>query len=193
MEADLTVVAAGYDTRALLEAVGAPPLPINALRGQIAWAPMPEDAAALPPFPVNGAGSLISGFDLDGQPAWIFGSTFERGCTEALVRPEDTQVNFDKLATLLPGAAAALRAQFDTGRTRAWAAVRCTAPDRLPIAGPVDPVALPGLWACTALGARGITLGVLCGELLAAQLHGEPLAVPVKQARALSPGRWARP
>jgi tRNA 5-methylaminomethyl-2-thiouridine biosynthesis bifunctional protein len=186
------VVAAGYDTRALLEALGTPPLPINALRGQIAWAPMPENAAALPPFPVNGSGSLISGLDLDRQPAWIFGSTFERGCAEAIVRPEDTQVNFDKLSALLPAAAVILRPQFEAGQTRAWAAVRCTAPDRLPIVGPVDPAALPGLWACTALGARGITLGVLCGELLAAQLHGEPLAVPVRQARALSPQRWAR-
>ncbi len=191
-QAELAVVAAGYDTRALLEDLGAPTLPINALRGQIAWAPVPDGAAPLPPFPVNGSGSLISGLGLEGQPAWIFGSTFERGCAEALLRPEDTQANFDKLATLLPATAETLRPQFDAGQTRAWAAVRCTTPERVPIVGPVDPDALPGLWACTAMGARGITLGVLCGELLAAQLHGEPLAVPVKQARALSPQRWPR-
>lgn len=189
--ADIVVLAAGYDTGQLLEGLGAPPLPVDALRGQIAWGLMPERATpALPPFPVNGAGSLISGVGLDGQPAWIFGSTFERGCADAAPRPADTQANFAKLAVLLPAAAAALRPQFEAGLTRAWAAVRCTAPDRVPIVGAVQAEALPGLWVCTAMGARGITLSVLCGELLAALLHGEPLALPLKQARTLSPGRW---
>lgn len=39
------------------------------------------------------------------------------------------------------------------------------------------------------VGARGMTLAVLCGELLAAQLAGEPLPVPLRQARALAPQR----
>ena len=191
-EADVAVVAAGFDTRALLEDVGASTLPINALRGQIAWAPVQESVVPLPPFPVNGSGSLIGGLEMEGHPAWIFGSTFERGCAEAILRTSDTQTNFEKLKALLPATAAALRPQFESGQVHAWAGVRCTAPDRLPIVGPVDPDALPGLWACTAMGARGITLSVLCGELLAGQLHGEPLAVPIKQARALSPQRWVR-
>jgi tRNA 5-methylaminomethyl-2-thiouridine biosynthesis bifunctional protein len=43
------------------------------------------------------------------------------------------------------------------------------------------------------MGARGMTLAVLCGELLAAQLEGEPLPVPLRQARALAPQRLLRP
>jgi tRNA 5-methylaminomethyl-2-thiouridine biosynthesis bifunctional protein len=70
-----------------------------------------------------------------------------------------------------------------------WAAVRCTAPDRLPIVGPVDAQALPGLWVCTAMGARGLTLTLLCGELLAARLNAEPLPLDAKLARALSSER----
>jgi tRNA 5-methylaminomethyl-2-thiouridine biosynthesis bifunctional protein len=70
-----------------------------------------------------------------------------------------------------------------------WAAVRCTAPDRLPIVGPVDAQALPGLWVCTAMGARGLTLALLCGELLAARLNAEPLPLDAKLARALSSER----
>ena len=69
------------------------------------------------------------------------------------------------------------------------ASVRCTARDRLPIVGPLNPTTLPGLWVCTAMGARGLTRAVLCGELLAAQLHGEPLPVESRLARAMSSER----
>jgi tRNA 5-methylaminomethyl-2-thiouridine biosynthesis bifunctional protein len=67
--------------------------------------------------------------------------------------------------------------------------VRCTAPDRLPIVGPVDATDLPGLWVNTAMGARGLTLALLCGELLAARLQGEPLPLDAKLARALGTER----
>ncbi len=67
-----------------------------------------------------------------------------------------------------------------------WAAVRCTAPDRLPLVGPLDSAALPGLWVSTAMGARGLTLSLLCAELLAARLHGEPLPLDAKLAQALA-------
>jgi hypothetical protein len=35
--------------------------------------------------------------------------------------------------------------------------------------------------------------GDVCGELLAAQLAGEPLPVPLRHARALAPQRRLRP
>lgn len=191
-EARLVVIAAGYNSMALLQPMDSPPLPLHALRGQIAWGPADRDVTPLPPFPVNGQGSLISGFDLEGHRAWIFGSTFERDCADAVVRPEDTMANFNKLTTLLPDVANALRTQFETGQTHAWAAVRCTVPDRLPVVGALSLPDQPGLYVCTAMGARGITLGVLCGELLAAQIMGEPLPVPLSQARALAPLRWSK-
>jgi tRNA 5-methylaminomethyl-2-thiouridine biosynthesis bifunctional protein len=77
--------------------------------------------------------------------------------------------------------------------------VRCTAPGRLPITGPVDAVGQdavgqdaagqPGLWVCTGMGARGLTLSLLCAELLAARLHAEPLPLEAKLAQALSTER----
>ena len=67
--------------------------------------------------------------------------------------------------------------------------MRCTAPNQLPIVGPVDAARLPGLWASTAMGARGLTLALLCGELLAARLQGEPLPIDAKLARSLSTER----
>ena len=54
----------------------------------------------------------------------------------------------------------------------------------------VDHIA--GRTLITGMGARGMTLAVLCGELLAAQLEGEPLPVPLRQLRALAPQRLLR-
>jgi tRNA 5-methylaminomethyl-2-thiouridine biosynthesis bifunctional protein len=125
------------------------------------------------------------------------GSTFERDLEALPPSPADQQAahaaNWAKLQGLLPSAAQQLEPVFRNGeadaRLRSWAAVRCTAPDRLPIVGPVEPDGQPGLWACTAMGARGLTLALLCAELLAARLHGEPLPVDTRLARALGSER----
>ena len=56
-------------------------------------------------------------------------------------------------------------------------------------AAEADRFELPGLWLSTAMGARGLTLSLLCAELLAARLHGEPLPLDVRLARALGTER----
>ena len=188
-QAPLVVVAAGFDSLDLLASTGAPALPLNPLRGQLLWGPMPAAPHPLPPFPVNGLGNFITGVPVDGTPSWVMGSSFERGCREPVLRDADTQEVAAKLAVLLPASAAALAPQFASGTAQAWAAVRCTVPDRLPVVGALDAAALPGLYVSTGMGARGMTLAVLCGELLAAQLAGEPLPVPLRHARALAPQR----
>jgi tRNA 5-methylaminomethyl-2-thiouridine biosynthesis bifunctional protein len=153
---------------------------------------MPAPPHPLPPFPVNGLGNFITGVPVDGTPSWVLGSTFERGCRESVLRDADTAEVAAKLAVLLPASAAALAPQIASGAAQAWAAVRCTVPDRLPVVGAPDAAALPGLFVSTGMGARGMTLAVLCGELLAAQLEGEPLPVPLRHARALAPQRLLR-
>jgi tRNA 5-methylaminomethyl-2-thiouridine biosynthesis bifunctional protein len=147
----------------------------------------------LPPFPVNGLGNFITAVPVDGTPSWVLGSTFERGCRESVLRDADTAEVAAKLAVLLPASAQALAPQIASGAARAWAAVRCTVPDRLPVVGALDAAALPGLFVSTGMGARGMTLAVLCGELLVAQLAGEPLPVPLRHARALAPQRLLGP
>lgn len=139
------------------------------------------------------------------ERGWIMGSTFERNVTALPASAADQlaahRSHWDKLQTLAPAAARQLAPRFE-GRLAAaesagggtpavehWAAVRCTAPDRLPIVGPVDAQALPGVWVCTAMGARGLTLALLCGELLAARVNGEPLPLDAKLARALASER----
>jgi len=87
--------------------------------------------------------------------------------------------------------------------------VRCVARDRLPLAGPIadeeasvtqaaalrgahlaDLPRWAGLYASFALGSRGLTLAPLAGELIAAQLEGEPWPVERDLAAAIDPGRF---
>lgn len=181
-QAEQIIVASGFDSRHLLPG-GA--LPLNPLRGQIsmgALKAMPSGLSAhLPSTPVNGHGSFISGVALPpefgGASGWYLGSTFERACSQAVLRDEDHAANHARLATLLPGLSEPMRAAFALEQVLAWSGVRCTLPDRLPAVGPLEQTQLPGLLVCAGMGARGISLSVLCGELIAAQLHAEPLPI----------------
>ncbi|WP_234026678.1 FAD-dependent 5-carboxymethylaminomethyl-2-thiouridine(34) oxidoreductase MnmC [Melaminivora suipulveris] len=183
--------------------VSGTPLPLQLLRGQIAWstyAQAPRDAP-WPPQPVNGHGNLVPHVPLaasQGAPGWVLGSTFERDCGVLPVSAADVLAgrseNLAKLRALQPALAQSLAPAFaeppGAGMpVRTWAAVRCAAPDRLPLVGPLDAQTLPGLWVSTAMGARGLTLALLCGELLAARLHGEPLPLEARLAQALSAER----
>jgi tRNA 5-methylaminomethyl-2-thiouridine biosynthesis bifunctional protein len=188
-QAPVVVVAAGFDSLDLLASTDAPALPLNPLRGQLLFGPMPDAPHPLPPFPVNGLGNFITGVPVDGTPSWVLGSTFERGCREPCCARPTRPGSGRQARRAAARKRRALAPQIASGAARAWAAVRCTVPDRLPVVGALDATALPGLFVSTGMGARGMTLAVLCGELLAAQLDGEPLPVPLRQARALAPQR----
>ena len=194
-QADELVVASGFHSQTLLpDRV----LPLNPLRGQISMGvltDLPEELRGqLPAVPVNGHGSFISGVPLPpefgGAPGWTLGSTFERACPEAILRGEDHAANHPRLATLLPGLSEPMRPAFALDRVLAWAGLRCTLPDRLPAVGPINAERLPGLHVCAGMGARGISLSVLCGELIAAQLEGEPWPLSLSLATHLSAARF---
>jgi tRNA 5-methylaminomethyl-2-thiouridine biosynthesis bifunctional protein len=198
-QAPLLVVATAFDSLALLQEQPGFAVPLNPLRGQVSFGLMADLASdlghdaihALPPFPVNGHGSFISGVPTtDGQPGWFIGSTFERNCEQAPVREEDHAANQVRLATLLPGLGEAMKAQFGPDRVQGWAGLRCTLPNRLPAVGPVDSQRLPGLWISAGMGARGISLAVLCGELTAAWLANEPLPLSADLNKHLSAERY---
>jgi tRNA 5-methylaminomethyl-2-thiouridine biosynthesis bifunctional protein len=196
-EADQLIVAGGFHTRALLPEAS---LPLNPLRGQISMGALSElpDAlrAQLPEVPVNGHGSFITGVPLPPEcgeaPGWYLGSTFERACPQAVLRDEDHAANHARLATLLPTLSEPMRPAFALDRVLAWAGLRCTLPDRLPAIGAVNPLALPGLHVCAGMGARGISLGVLSGELIAAELEGEPLPLAPSLAAHLKAQRFSQ-
>lgn len=198
--APLVILASAFNSHALLQGLCGPeekpPIPLNPLRGQISFGLMRDLPEALrpqlPPFPVNGHGSFISGVPtVQGDSGWFIGSTFERQCTDAPLRDEDHAANRQRLATLLPGLGTAMQSQFDPGRVHGWAGLRCTLPDRLPAVGPVNTARWPGLWIAAGMGARGISLAVMCGEVCAALLENEPLPLAPSLARHLMAARFA--
>jgi tRNA 5-methylaminomethyl-2-thiouridine biosynthesis bifunctional protein len=157
------------------------------VRGQVSWAPHEEDAAALPPFPVNGHGHFLPRVPLVDRGAWITGSTYVRGDTDTSPRAVDDAENLQRVADVLPGAAALVRTASEHGRLRSWSGVRCTSSDRRPVVGELA----PGLWLSTAMGSRGLTFAALCAELIAARLHDEPLPLEARLAAALDLRRLA--
>ncbi len=184
--AELVVLAAGYGSRALAANVeGGSELALQAIRGQVTWGlHAPSLADALPPFPVNGLGSLAPAVPIPGAGmAWLTGSSFERDNPQPGIRPDDNRHNLERLQTLLPQAASVLAGQFGAGLTHAWAGVRCATPGRLPALGTLG----QNVWVCSGMGSRGLTFAALCGELLAARLHAEPLPIEQRLADALTP------
>lgn len=190
-------------------------LPIRPLRGQISWglmaelpstaqepspSPPPSQTQAplhhptltqevvWPASPINGNGSFVHHVPTELGPAWFAGSSYDRVNDQPVVLPADHADNLARLQALLPETAQALGPVFANG-VRGWAGVRCSVPDRLPVVGPVAH-ASEGLWVNAAMGSRGLTLALLCGELLAARWHGEPLPIEDSLARALDANRF---
>jgi tRNA 5-methylaminomethyl-2-thiouridine biosynthesis bifunctional protein len=163
-----------------------PGLPLQPVRGQVSWAT--HRGPALPPFPVNGHGHFIPQVPMSDGPAWFCGSTFDRGQVDRDPRGEDHRANQQRLRELLPAVGAQLAPAFSDGSLQVWTGVRCASSDRRPLLGEMA----PGLWVSTAMGSRGLTFAALCAELLAAQLHGEPMPLARRLARSLDLRRLER-
>ncbi|MFD2180207.1 bifunctional tRNA (5-methylaminomethyl-2-thiouridine)(34)-methyltransferase MnmD/FAD-dependent 5-carboxymethylaminomethyl-2-thiouridine(34) oxidoreductase MnmC [Veronia pacifica] len=104
--------------------------------------------------------------------------------------------------------------EIDTDHGAGRVGIRCASRDHLPFVGDVcdfeavcaqyqnlrdtredaEPVPVySGLYSLLALGSRGLTSAPLIGELLASQICGDPLPLPVDVLNALHPGRmWVR-
>ena len=185
--ADRVVLAGGAGGAAL--ATG---LPLQPVRGQLAWGRVPGAAQDLPCQAINGDGHLIAGVpDGAGGTLWINGATFERSGADD-VRAEDREANRLRLMALHPAAAAAVAPAHADGTVQDWVGIRCASADRRPLVGPLDALHRPGVWVCTALGSRGLTFAALCAELLAARWHGEPLPLAAQEARGLDTVRATR-
>lgn len=164
---------------------------VHGVRGQVSWSVHPEQhSAAFPPFPVNGAGSLIPkvpvGNDLAPGLAWFVGASYQPDNQPMATETTKHAANLGRLHKLVPALAHVLAPQFDAGDLNAWKGTRCVTADRLPMLGPLYPSDNPSLWMCAGLGSRGLSLSVLCAELLAAQWGGEPWPVEASLAQALN-------
>ncbi len=200
-QANVLVLAAGYPSRALAATLDQAP-DLQAIRGQVTLGLQNDSTPSqpslpslpLPPFPINGHGGLITHITTPDGPKWLMGASYERDVALPALKPQDHTDNLTRLQTLLPDAADALASQFAEHTAQGWAGIRCATPNRLPLVMPLtssqpslSPSSAAGqAWLCTGMGSRGLSFAALCGELLAAQLHAEPLPVELQLASALA-------
>ena len=150
-------------------------------------------------LPVAGDGYVLPLAD----DAIVCGASSHPDDPHAALRDSDHAFNLERLLRLTGLAAhvATTTTTMPQGRV-GW---RVQVADRLPIVGALpaqvdrttqrlDHARMvprqPGLFVATALGGRGITLAPLLGELLAAQICGEPLPLGADLVDAIDPARW---
>lgn len=168
------------------------PLPLHAVRGQVSCLPHPREAR--PRVVVTGSGYLIPperGF-------LLFGATATPDDWHPTLRQSDHEANWQRLQAMVDWQPTdlAMRNAGLAGRV-AW---RAATQDHLPIVGALAPSGRwddpkrwhSGLWVFNGLGARGIAIAALAGELLAAQIADEPWPVSRRLAAAVDPARFVR-
>ncbi len=156
-------------------------LSLQPVRGQVTR--MPEAAGPVLRAPVCGDGYVTPAVD----GSHCIGATFDENETDCNVRRKDHAANVDRLHRMLPGFGGAC----DPSHLDGWVGIRAMTPDRLPLAGPVAH-GQPGLFACLARGARGLTWSALLGELVASYVNNDPLPLERRVAQQLAPGRTMR-
>lgn len=157
---------------------GAPDLPLRRVRGQSTLVPAPAGRPLRAAVCREGCITpALSGFH-------CVGASFGENDPDPLPRGEDDAANLARIERMLPGFTAGL----DPAAVVGWVGFRTMSPDRLPILGALGQD--EGLYACLALGARGLAWSALAGELVASQITGEPLPLERDLAAALGPERF---
>jgi len=166
-------------------------LPLESIRGQITQ--LGSDPFA-PGTPVL----CLSGYVISGLPSGIcIGATYDND-TNPMPTLSSEQENLARLKRLLPDLAdlgsdpksGSEPKSTKSGPKGARVGFRAVSQDRMPIVG-----GLPtheGLYTLMGLGSRGLVLGGLCAELIAAQLNGEPLPLEIELVEALSSQRFSK-
>jgi tRNA 5-methylaminomethyl-2-thiouridine biosynthesis bifunctional protein len=202
--ADIVVFANAMNTTAVPELTW---LPLAARRGQVSFLKATSNSANL--RCVLGYGGYLTPAH---KGRHCLGATFdwtEDAFAEQAVSEHDHNRNYDELSAALPSFAQSLPPEIVEGR----AAIRCTTPDHLPIAGPIPDQAAylrdfaelrhghpwaryprasyhSGLYVCAGLGSRGLVAAPLAAEILASHISGEPWPVERDIANALHAGRF---
>jgi len=177
-------------------------LPLAGSAGQIDWFPdadAPPHATAFGPYAAPAP-----------QGGLVIGATYAPIAIGALPEfsREATQSNIDAVRRTLPDLAGPLT----TDAAHPRASIRCTTPDRLPVAGPVpdwgfyagaydgmrhgrknaypDGQCQDGLYVLTGLGSRGLVTAPLAAAMIAAEIAGAPAPADSGVAEALHPARF---
>jgi tRNA 5-methylaminomethyl-2-thiouridine biosynthesis bifunctional protein len=155
-------------------------LPLRRVRGQVTQ--LPAQGGVTQSAPLCGDGYVTPARD----GFHYIGATFDEDDQEPAVRSEDNASNLALLRRLLPDCAFA----GDPATLGGWVGFRAMSPDRLPLIGPLPDAPGPGLFACLALGARGLTVSALAAELLTSMVTGDALPVERQVADQFAPGRF---
>lgn len=179
-------------------------LPLRPVRGQITQLPTTGHSRALRCV-VCAEGYLTPAH----HGEHCLGASFVPRDTDTTLRPQEQQHNLGLLREIAP----ALVDDWLTAPLHGRAALRCTTPDHLPLAGPLpdrtaflqDYAALrhnarltipapgqyiPGLWLLGGFGGRGLCYIPLAAELLTSQLLHHPRPLPRDLQQALAPARF---
>ena len=194
--AAVVVLAGGADANAV-QLFDQRDWPVEPVRGQITL--LAASAIEAPRVPVHGDGYVLP--CVDGRIT--LGATYDRAGDDSMEAGHGH--NLARLARLL-AAPVPLPSKSLAGRI----SERAVARDRLPVIGPlvnttaVDAASilragarlthlprLPGVYAATAYGSRGLTWAALGAELLLAQVEGTPLPLAQELVWAVDPGRFA--
>ena len=194
LKADAVVLACGA---ALAQFAPAAFLPIELSYGQIEW------GKGAPPEHALTRGSYVAPFD----GGVLFGATFDKA--EAAPLGDARARNLTALREL----ASEIAARVDEASLQSRASQRATTPDRAPIAGllpdaeawlaqyaelahgrivqtEAPPPAHDGVYVIGGLGARGLTLAPLLGEVLASEMCNEPGLLSRFARDAINPARF---
>jgi len=198
--APIVVLANGYEALACSQAAD---LPLTKARGQLATVPAAL-ATPLPRTVICYDGYLVP----EHRGALVIGATYNPFDDSPELHPRDHALLFQKARLWLPNL------HFSqTPPLAGRAAFRTRSPDHLPLAGPLPDAARfrevygelhlgrrqqtyppgpyhAGLYASLGHGGRGMVSAPLCGELLAAQICGDPLPLPPQLVAALNPARY---
>ncbi|MCC2616763.1 bifunctional tRNA (5-methylaminomethyl-2-thiouridine)(34)-methyltransferase MnmD/FAD-dependent 5-carboxymethylaminomethyl-2-thiouridine(34) oxidoreductase MnmC [Aestuariibacter halophilus] len=199
---DQVILCEGADLRTHQTLAG---LPLSAVRGQVEAIPANAPYAALRTVLCH-KGYMTPAYE--GRMA--LGSTYVKQDPDCQFRAQEAAHNIDLHQRVMAQTNWAQHLQHDdTGR----AALRCSTPDRMPVAGQVPhwhqqmqdyaplskdarrsdlplPAIHSGLSVLTGLGSRGLTSAPLLAELLVSDLLGESLPVSQAMADAVAPNRF---
>lgn len=205
-KAPIVVVAAATDSLNFPQLAG---LPLKRIRGQITRLPATSTSQRLKTV-LCAEGYIAPA--LEGEHT--LGASFALHAQDLNLSTEEHQSNLALLEAISPtlhGQFSDLAETADTLDGRA--AFRCTAPDYLPLVGPLAEAEpffsayaslrkdarlrpttpcpwLDGIYLNTAHGSRGLITAPLAAELLAAWLEHEPLPLPRAVAEACHPNRF---
>lgn len=205
IESPVVILAAGHSARQFSQTAH---LLLRQIRGQITALPATDASANLKTV-ICGIGYLAPAAD----GMHTLGATYGVDDADTALRVSDHEENWHNLERTdgaLPGL---FPVPWDIDQLSGRAAVRCTTPDYLPLAGPaprlenfVETYAplrrnakadigdtgdyWPGLWLNCGHGSRGFTYAPLAAEIIASTLCGEPAPIPRELLKAVHPARF---